>query len=290
MMVRSALLRTVLLLGVSLFGAAVAFGQAQPTQQQPTQQQPPATQAPDNKQAAPLTLEGAPPPVNAEEEAAFKVFQDAKNDEPEKKAQAAEDFEQKYPQSRHLSEVYGWLVKWYYSKGQTDKMEAVGDKQLQIAPNDPMTLAIVGSTLPRAMNASTPEPQKRLAKAEQYCQKALDVLPTLTKPEGMADDVFLQAKNQAAAFAYSGLGVVDFRRGKFADAIPNLEQSVKLDAQPDPVNYYILGICNEKTSHFDEAVSAFTKCSAIPSGMQAMCKQNIEEAKKLGATQLSAPK
>jgi Flp pilus assembly protein TadD len=90
--------------------------------------------------------------------------------------------------------------------------------------------------------------------------------------------------------AYSGLGLVAFRRGKFADAIPHFEKSVQLDPQPDPVNFYLLGICNEKTSHFDEAVTDFSKCSDIPGGLQATCKQNIDEAKKLGATQLSAPK
>jgi hypothetical protein len=63
-----------------------------------------------------------------------------------------------------------------------------------------------------------------------------------------------------------------------------------MDPQPDPVNLYLLGISNEKTSHFDDAVTDFTKCAAIPSGMQATCKQDIDEAKKLAATQLSAPK
>jgi Tfp pilus assembly protein PilF len=83
---------------------------------------------------------------------------------------------------------------------------------------------------------------------------------------------------------------VDFRRGKFADAIPNLEKSVRMDPDPDPVNFYLLAFCNQKTSHFDDAVAAYQKCAAIPSGMQTTCTQGAEEAKKLAATQLSAPK
>ena len=171
-----------------------------------------------------------------------------------------------------------------------DKMEGAADKQLALFPNDPQTLATVGSALPRAMNANTPEPGKRLAKAEQMCQKALEILPTLAKPEGMPDDVFQRAKDQTAAMAYSGLGTVDFRRGKYADAIPNFEKSVRMDPEPDPVNYYLLAYCNQKASHFDDAVAAYTKCAAIPSGMQTTCTQGAEEAKKLAATQLSAPK
>jgi tetratricopeptide (TPR) repeat protein len=169
-------------------------------------------------------------------------------------------------------------------------MEATGDKELELTPNDAQTLAIVCSALPRQMGANTPDPQKRLAKSEQYCQKALDLLPTLTKPPEFSDEIFTRAKDQTAALAYSGLGVVAYRRGKFADAIPDFEKSVKLDPEPDPVNYYLLGKSNEKASHFDDAVTAFTKCAAIPGGMQATCKQGIDEAKKLGETQLSVPK
>ena len=104
------------------------------------------------------------------------------------------DFLQKYPLSRYRSQVYGWQVKYYFSKGQIDKMEAAGDKELELIPNDAQTLAIVGSALPRAMNANTPDPQKRLAKAEQYSQKALDLLPTLTKPDNMTEETFTKGK------------------------------------------------------------------------------------------------
>jgi len=144
--------------------------------------------------------------------------------------------------------------------------------------------------LPRAMNANTPDPEKRLAKAEEYCRKSLDLMPALVKPANVSDENFQKAKNQASALAYSGLGLVAFRRGKFADAIPQFEQAVKIDPTPDAVNYYLLGISNQKASHFDDAVAAFTKCAAIPGGLQATCKGNIDEAKKLAATQLSAPK
>jgi len=280
------------LVALALLTATGAFAQSQgpPPQQQPTQGQDAGQPKPGAPQATPLTLDSAPPPVSAEEDAAIKAFREVPVSEVEKKEQAGEDFVKKYPKSRYDAEVYGWLVKGYLNTGQVDKMEAAGDRELVLVPDDAQTLAIIGSTLPRAMNANTPDPEKRLAKAEQYCQKALDLMPALVKPANVNDEDFQKAKNQAAALAYSGLGLVAFRRGKFADAIPHFEQSVKVDPSPDPVNYYLLGICQQKTSHFDDAVAAFTKCAAIPGGLQATCKNNIEEAKKLAATQLSAPK
>jgi len=280
------------LVALALLTATGAFAQSQgpPPQQQPTQGQDAGQPKPGAPQATPLTLDSAPPPVSAEEDAAIKAFREVPVSEVEKKEQAGEDFVKKYPKSRYDAEVYGWLVKGYLNTGQVDKMEAAGDRELVLVPDDAQTLAIIGSTLPRAMNANTPDPEKRLAKAEQMCQKALELLTTLAKPDGMPDDMFQKAKDQTAAMAYSGLGTVDFRRGKFADAIPNFEKSVRMDPDPDPVNFYLLAFCNQKTSHFDDAVAAYQKCAAIPSGMQSTCTQGAEEAKKLASTQLSAPK
>ena len=261
----------------------------QPTGQQPGQQQPSQPPNPANPQAAPL--ESAPPPVNAEEDAAIKEFREVNPQQDlAKKDQLAEQFVQKYPNSHYAYEAYNWLVRTYYRKGQVDKMEAAAEKQFAVSPNDPQTLALVGSTLPRAMNANTPDPEKRLDKAEKYCHKALELLPTIPKPQNMTDEVFQQLKGQTYALAYSGLGLVAFRRGNYNDAIPELENAVKAEPQPDPVNYYILGLANEKASHFQDAVAAFTKCASIPGGIQSTCSQNLEEAKKLGTTQLSAPK
>jgi tetratricopeptide (TPR) repeat protein len=258
-------------------------------------QQPAPTLNPEKKQdkpqeVTPLTLDNAPPPVNAEEDAAIHAFRAAPISDVAKKDQLGEEFLQKYPQSRYRPEVYALLVRGYLSQGQIDKMEVAGDKEIELNPSDAQTLAIVGSTLPRVMNANTVDPQKRLDKAEQYSKKALEVLPTLVKPAELSDADFLKAKDQTSALAYSGLGLVAFRRQKFAEAIPNFEQAVKLDPVPDPVNFYLLGISNEKTSHFDDAINAFTKCAAVPGGLQATCKSGADEAKKMATTQLSAPK
>jgi tetratricopeptide (TPR) repeat protein len=140
------------------------------------------------------------------------------------------------------------------------------------------------------MNATTPDPVKRLDKAEQLSKKALELLPALQKPAGLTDEQFTTAKNQTSAMAYSGLGTVAFRRGKFNDAIPNLEQAVQLDPTPDPVNYYLLGLSNQKASHFDDAITAYTKCAGLPGGLQTTCKSGIEEVKKLEKTELNVPR
>ena len=277
------------------FALLLAGGASHAQTPAPSTQQAPA-QAPANKpkdQVTPLTMDSpTPPPVSAEEDAAIKTFRDSPNSDLQTKMKAADTYLTKYPQGRYRAEVYGWMVRAYLATSQISKMEQAGTKELELVPNDAQTMAILGSALPRAMSSSmTPEERERvLAEAEQDCKKALEVLPTLPKPDGMTDEAFVVAKNQTMSMAYSGLGIIAFRRGKYSDAIPSLEQSLRLDPQPDPVNYYILALSNENASHFDDAITAFTKCAAIESGLQAICKAGIEEAKKKAATQLSIPK
>ena len=56
----------------------------------------------------------------------------------------------------------------------------------------------MGSTLPRSLNPSMTNEQKlkRLEKADQYCKRALDLLPTFVKPDYLNEEQFKQAKDQ----------------------------------------------------------------------------------------------
>jgi tetratricopeptide (TPR) repeat protein len=271
-----------------------ATAQAQGSQSsQGGQSQPPAQQTDKLKtpELTPLTLD-APAPVNAEEDGAYKAFQDVNPGDAAKKIEVGEAFLLKYPESRYKSPVYGALTYAYLQTGNTQKMQEVGEKELTLMPNDVSTLALLAQTLPRSLhgNASSPEAVQLLAKAEQYSKQAIEITPTLPKPDSLTDEAFASAKNQTLAMAHSGLGLVYVRRGKNAEAIPELEQAVKIDPNPDPVNYYLLGMANKITSHFDDAVAAFSKCATMTGPLQGTCKTQSDDAKKLGATQLSAPK
>jgi tetratricopeptide (TPR) repeat protein len=273
-----------------LCGAASAgaqSGQSQPGQQQ---QKPPA-QADKDKQPnpAPLSMDTIAAPASPEEESASKAVQQATD--PNKKTQLAEEFLQKYPQSRYRPMMYQMLVSGYFATQQVPKLLDAGEKEIEMNPNDAPVLAVIAQTLARTYNAKAPDASKQLDKAELYSKRAIEITPTLPKPENLTEEAFNNAKNDTLVMAHGGLGLVYIRRGKFTEAIPELEQSVKADTHPDPdpVNYYLLGVADKQTSHFDAAAAAFSKCAAVQSSLQATCKSGAEDAKKQGSTQLSAP-
>ena len=287
----------------TLLGCGLGIGVARGAQStQPGTQNPPAQQQQPNdkdKQPAPLSMDSpqgaaatpAPVPSSPEEEAAYKAFQAVPPNDVDKRIPMAEQFLQKYPQSRYRPLMYQTLVSGYLAKQEVPKMLDAGEKEIALNPNDTPVLGLMGQTLARTVNVKSPNAMEQLNKAEQYSKRAIEVTPTLPKPAELTDEQFAAAKNNALEMAYSGLGLVYLQEGKFTDAIPALEQSVKADnhPEPDPVNWYLLGLANEKASHFDAAVAAYTKCAAIQSTLQPNCKSGIESAKKASSTQLSAP-
>src|SRR6266853_3726512 len=275
---------TVFLLSRAVSAEAQAGQQRQPP---PSQQQPPADK---DKQPnpAPLSMDNAPA-ASPEEDSASKAVQQATD--PNKRIQLAEEFLQKYPQSRYRGAMYQALVSGYFATQQVPKMLDAGEKEVALNPNDAPVLAVMGQALARTYNAKAPDAAKQLDRAEQYSKRAIEITPTLTKPENLTDEAFSNAKNDTLVMAHSGLGLVYIRRQKFSEAIPELEQSVKADSHPDPdpVNYYLLGVADKQTSHFEAAVAAFSKCATVQSTLQATCKSGAEDAKKQSSTQLSAP-
>jgi len=273
-------------LGLMAFGVS---GIASAQSSQGGQSQPPAQQGDKPKpDVTPLTIEAAP--VNAEEDATYKAFQALPTSDLPKKIQGGEEFLQKYPESRYKSAVLGILTASYFQTGNLQKMREYGEKEVALQPNDVSTLAMLGQGLSRGARGATPDAAQMLTKAEQYSKQAIEMTPTIPKPDGMTDEAFAVAKNQTLAMAHSGLGLVYVKHGKFAEAIIELEQSIKVDPTGDPVNFYLLGVANRNQSHFDDAVTAFNKCAAIAGSLQGVCKGQAEDTKKQSLTQLSAPK
>ncbi|HVS75114.1 MAG TPA: hypothetical protein VHE23_06775 [Candidatus Acidoferrales bacterium] len=265
--------------GAVSFAAPSAWGQEKPTLEKNKQELP---VAPDQPKAA--------PPVDAEEEASYKAYLDAPPSDLAKKAQLGENFLQKYPQSRYRPIVYSSLTMTYLQIGDVPKLTETGVKALELNPNDVQVLGILGQTIPRALSKDPAIATKQLEQAEQYARRAIEITPTLPKPENLTDEAFADAKSQVLTMAHSGLGLVFIFRQKYSEAAAEFQQSLRLTGNPDPVNYYLLGLVDEKTLHYDDAAAVFAKCAAIPGKTQYMCQAGLERARKLALTQLSAPR
>ncbi len=270
------------LLVLFLIPAAWAEGQGYGQQQNPPK--PPAQPAQPN----PSAPEASAPPINKEEEDAYKAFFEVKGDA-QRKIQLGEAFLKKYPESRYREGVYSLLTSSYMDLEQLDKMFAAGEKALELNPNDVDVLSLLALVMPRRVNPSALDTDQRLEKSEKYSKKAVALLEGLQKPTGLSDEDFAKAKNEKLSMCHSGLGIVYFHRQKYGDSAVELEQATKLAAVPDPTDFFVLGLAYMNTKRFSDAASAFGHCSS--SGpLQDRCKQAMEQAKKQAGTQLAPPK
>jgi tetratricopeptide (TPR) repeat protein len=239
---------------------------------------------PDNSKLgsnpSPLTVDNTAAVRDSKESSEYKSFVSIPADQSAKKIKSGESFLKKYPDSQLRPQVYSQLTVLYIQAGDPDRGLAAGSSAIQLNPKDMRTMGILSQTMARSVTPTTPDAAQRLDQAEKYGKEALAVASTLTKPEGVVDDVFSNAKNEALAMAHSGLGLVDVQRGKFAEAIPDLQQAAQLDAGKDPTNFYLLGVANQNSGHYADAATAFDQCAQAPGNLQATCKSGADEAKK----------
>jgi tetratricopeptide (TPR) repeat protein len=258
-----------------------AFETAQAARQQSASQQgQQQTQQPAQQTTKPGQAPTAPaaPKVDPAEEAAYKTFFELKPGDNDQVIKQGEDFVKTYPQSRYNGVVYSRLVSAYYNKQEVDKMYDAGDKALAINPNDVQVLALVGWVIPHNFDPNDPNSDRQLQKSEIYEQRALQILPTLTKPPAMTDEQFTAAKAQEASLAHSGLGLTYFRQQKPEDSLKELQLATATD-KPDPVDLFIMGIDLDSLKRYNDAAQAFDKCAQIPGQMQDRCKEQETKAK-----------
>lgn len=227
---------------------------------------------PPTGSAAPSASARVDPAEQAEYEAFFKLHAD----NTDKFIQVGDAFVQKYPNGPFSEAVYSQLSIAEYQNHDFAKMDEYADKALALNPDDATVLVFTGWVIPHSAN-STPA---QLNKAEGYLERALEILPSLTKPVGMTDKEFAVAKSEYESQAHSGMGLVYYQTQDFVKAAAEMKKATLGASHPDPSDYFVMGNSLDQLDHYSDAAAAFKMCAAIPGGQQAICKQKAEIAKK----------
>jgi tetratricopeptide (TPR) repeat protein len=279
---RRKMLLSAIVFALALFASPRSFAQMQ------SYPAPAPAQQPGDKSAAPAAP--AAPKVDPAEEADYKAFFELKPEDTDQRIALGDAFVQKYPTSKYAESVYTGVALAEYNKQNFAKMYADADKALALNPDDVQVLVIVGWVIPHTYNPNDVDADAQLNKAEKFEKHALETLPTLQKPATVTDDQFTKAKAAYESQAHSGLGLVYFRKQNWEGAVTELTKATATTTPPDPTDYYVLGVSLGHLDRYSEAADAYTKCAAIPGGLQARCKQQADDAKKQAAAKPAASK
>jgi tetratricopeptide (TPR) repeat protein len=282
--VRWALLASALMIVVAMgtWAAGQETGQGQ------GQQQPPPPPAKEPAQPGTPAAPAGPTPEELAEQKEFKTFFDLKD--AQSQATAGESFLKKYPESRYRAAVYSRLSGAYRQLNEADKMFIAGEKALELNPDDVGVLLTMAATIPRRWNPDDLGADQKLDRAEGYANRANALIEKSVKPETATDEQFMTAKNQGFATVHGALGLIHFRRGRYADMVVELEKATQLLPDPEPLDLYLLGIGYSQVKRHSDAVTAFERCAAVDSSFKADCQKSIGEAKKAAAAQPAPPK
>lgn len=235
---------------------------------------------PPAKPQNPLEIKG-PGPGEEKAYKAFQHFQSMPESDAAKKTQAGEDFLNKFPATPYATYVYQYLAVAYIQAGQVDKGLAIGEKAIQVNPQDFRTMGVMAQTIARTVNDSAPDAAAKLEKAESYAKNAIAGVATWVKPDSMPDANFTGLKNEVLTMGHATLGLVAIHKNNFEGAIPDLQQAVDLGPNTDPTNYYLLGVANQNSGHYDKATAAFEKCAAVKgTNLTGTCTSLADQAKR----------
>jgi len=226
------------------------------------------------------TTPAKPDPV---EDAAFQNFISLSPEVPNPQIQQGEAFLQKYPQSRYNSVVYSRLTEAYYNKQDMDKMFAAGDKALALNPDEYTVMILIGWVTPHNYDPKAADAQVRLDKAERYCKRGDELLQTIQKPANLNDQQFETARNETLSQGHSCLGIIYFREKKFPEATAELQQAVKVAPEPDPTDYFVLGMSLGQQQKFTESAAVFDRCGALSTALHQHCAEEASLMRKRAA-------
>ena len=253
--------------------------QTQQTQQpgQTGQTQSGQTQTPPG-QAAPT--QPAAPAVDPAEQKDLDAFSALKGDDSAILIKQGEAFLTKYPNSSFKGPVYARLTVAYMNSGDENKMNAAGEKALEITPNNVDVLPVMAMATSRRLNPGDADYQQKLRKTQTYANSGIQALNSLQKPTAMTDEDFAHARDEKLAMCYSALGLTELDINKPVDATQHFTEALKLESQPDPVDQYLLGVALKGQGQFAEAATAFDACAKPGTPMSDRCKTERDDAKK----------
>lgn len=250
------------LIVVSLALAGAAGAQQQQQQQQEKPKQPPSPTQFGVQQSG--TQFGAPTGAVTEEEKAAVDKIIAATDAAERLA-LVEDFLAKYPQSPARDAVYAFACESARMQNNLSKAIEYGEKALELNPRQTVALIHTADSLAEGTLPSQADAQERLARAEEYARRALEVLPEFfskmtRRPETPEEEWNLQQKYWEAQ-PHAILGSIHMRRNEYAEAEEELRLATELNQyRPNAYDFLRLGVAQYRQKEYEEAEKSLQRC------------------------------
>jgi len=169
-------------------------------------------------------------------------------------------FAQMFPDSPYADQAMGVAAASYQQAQNVPKMLEAANGLLTKDPNNLGMLILIADYYS--------EKGEQLDKAEASAKKALSVLGTAKKPDGVTDEQWQQQSGLQKGLALSALGEVNIQKKNNLQAVDNFKAAsplLKPDASSYARNQYRMGFALLNLKKVPEAKAAFTEAASVNS-------------------------
>ncbi|MGH9534842.1 MAG: BTAD domain-containing putative transcriptional regulator, partial [Terriglobales bacterium] len=173
----------------------------------------------------------------------------------------------KYPTSlyRATADMYG--MQFAQARHDYPDMLAFGHAALKINPKMLVPLLVLGSAIPDQVKPTDLNGDQQLRLAAEYNRRALAIaqdFPTVYNGHQLSPQRVALIQREIRASAYSALGVIAMNRGRYPDALSELNQAVNNDnARSKAVDYYRIGVAQAALKQYSAALQTLRRALAL---------------------------
>ena len=178
---------------------------------------------------------------------------------------AADEFAAKYPASELKAYLYAKAMHDYQNENNPAKMLSVGEKVLQLDPDNSIALVLTATVLADSLSDADADRQAKIARARKNATHALDTVDSgFVPPANATPEQVTAYKSTLQSMAHSALGIIDLKTGDDAAAENELKLSTNLNqSQPDPYLWYHLALAQDHQKKYPEALVSINRALQI---------------------------
>lgn len=177
---------------------------------------------------------------------------------------AANNFAAKYPASELRHYLYSSAMLLYQRENNSAKMQAMGEKVLELDPDNPLALVLTATALADGLGDHDRDREKKIGMIRRNATRAIQVAEV--SYAGSSAGTTQIYKSTLQSMAYSALGIMKLKTGDDAGAENDLNTAAELvKIHPDPYVWYHLALAQDHRKKYAAALGSINQALQLAS-------------------------
>jgi len=174
---------------------------------------------------------------------------------------AADEFALKYPDSDLRPYLYSKAMHEYQNEGDRGKMLDMGEKVLDLDPEDPIALVLTATVLADTLTEVDLDRDQKIAEIKNNATRALETMDsTFIAPPGTTHAQTEAYKTKLRGLAHAAIGIMDLKTEDYFAAEEELQAAADVNkTTPDPYVWYNLALAQDNLKRYYKALASINQ-------------------------------